>query len=74
MSQSAESTPGALPRAEYGAHDGRKRGAIDDRLRRAIFLRQSALYLGLIPRADAGRTPLAPSSESELWASLRQTN
>jgi len=74
MSQSAESTPGALPRAEYGAHDGRKRGAIEDRLRRAIFLRQSALYLGLIPPINAGRTPLALSSESELWSSLRQTN
>ena len=74
MSQSAESTPSALPRARYGAHDGWKPGDIDDRLGRYVFLRQSALYLGLIPRADAGSNPLALSSESELWPSLQRTN
>lgn len=74
MSQSAESIPTALPRAKYGAHDGRTCGDIDDCLRRSVFLRQSAHYLGLIQRADAGSTPLALSSESESWSSLRQTN
>ena len=65
MSQSAESIrrQTAVSRTAYAATASREERDLE-RLHRAAFLRQSALYLGLTPRTDEKLTRSVLSSQS----------